>query len=176
MLATIALLPPILALLAAAAPSPTVPPRSTIKWAGAPGLFFEFEQIFTSPIYTPTPIQNGIKPYVGPDAPKFFCRAWQISGQIAVTGTLGERKCLDAGESPGNGARVHMWDCYDGLTQQQWVVEGSQIRLRNYDLCLDVPDGQPGRNFVQVWECGLWLLSDLRSGGQAAWLQQAATR
>ncbi|KLT39264.1 hypothetical protein CC85DRAFT_200372 [Cutaneotrichosporon oleaginosum] len=161
MLATIALLPPILALLAAAAPSPTVPPRSTIKWAGAPGLFFEFEQIFTSPIYTPTPIQNGIKPY-------FFCRAWQISGQIAVTGTLGE--------PPGNGARVHMWDCYDGLTQQQWVVEGSQIRLRNYDLCLDVPDGQPGRNFVQVWECGLWLLSDLRSGGQAAWLQQAATR
>ncbi|BEJ17516.1 hypothetical protein CspHIS471_0609170 [Cutaneotrichosporon sp. HIS471] len=146
-----------LAVGASAAPSPTIKrqqTRSTIKWAGAPSLFFEFDQIFTTPIYTPTPIQNGIEPYVGQDAPKFFYRNWEISGgQIAVTGTLGERKCLDAGTAPGDGSRVHMWDCYDGLAQQQWDVEGGQIRLRNYGLCLDVPNGQPGSNYVQVWEC-----------------------
>ncbi len=25
-----------------------------------------------------------------------------------------------------------MWDCYDGLTQQQWEVEGGQIRMRDF--------------------------------------------
>lgn len=64
MLAPLALL---LVLGATAAPSPTVKrqqTRYTIKWAGAPSLFFEFDEIFTTPIYTPTPIKNGIEPYV----------------------------------------------------------------------------------------------------------------
>lgn len=35
-------------------------------------------------------------------------------------------------KGPGDGSRVHMWDCYDGLTQQQWVVKNGQIRLRDF--------------------------------------------
>lgn len=38
--------------------------RYTIKWVSQPSLFFEFDQIFTTPIYTPTRIKNGIKPYM----------------------------------------------------------------------------------------------------------------
>ncbi len=66
MLAALALLLA-LALGAAAAPTPTTKHqqgRHTIKWAGDTSRFFEFDQIFTTPIYTPTPIQNGIQPYV----------------------------------------------------------------------------------------------------------------
>lgn len=57
-----------------AAPSRTTPAnidlatrqatRYTIHWPSQPGLFFEFDEIFTTPIYTPTPIKNGLKPYV----------------------------------------------------------------------------------------------------------------
>lgn len=58
--------------LASAAPSRTTAmdletrqqARYTIRWKSAPSLFFEFDQIFTTPIYTPTPIKNGIQPYV----------------------------------------------------------------------------------------------------------------
>ncbi|WOO78989.1 Endo-1,4-beta-xylanase A [Vanrija pseudolonga] len=66
--------------------------------------------------------------------------------------------CLDAGEHPADGSRVHLWQCYDGLTQQAWTTinkDGfSLLKLRDWDLCLDVTDG----NFadgteLQVWTC-----------------------
>jgi hypothetical protein len=47
----------------------------------------------------------------------------------------------------------HLWDCYDGAWQQQWVVHSDgRIELAGHNLCLDVPDGNTD-NTVQLWEC-----------------------
>lgn len=68
---------------------------------------------------------------------------------------------------PQNGGKVHLWQCYDGLRQQQWVVQnGSFVELAGTGLCLDVTDGHAVRydyppggpakyetGGLQLWEC-----------------------
>lgn len=68
---------------------------------------------------------------------------------------------------PANGGKVHLWQCYDGLKQQQWtVVNGSFVELTGTGLCLDIIDGHavPGTyppggppkwltGGLQLWEC-----------------------
>jgi hypothetical protein len=46
-----------------------------------------------------------------------------------------------------------MWQCYDGVWQQQWRYHADgTIRLDGHNLCLDVTDGDPTKD-VQMWEC-----------------------
>ncbi|KAL1410266.1 hypothetical protein Q8F55_004272 [Vanrija albida] len=68
--------------------------------------------------------------------------------------------CLDAGEEPANGSRVHLWKCFNWLPQQRWEMvrtawgPGSYLRLRDRDLCLDVTDGAfENGTPLQVWKC-----------------------
>jgi hypothetical protein len=85
--------------------------------------------------------------------------------------------CLDAGTNPGDGSKVKIWQCYDGLPQQTWryvsvygvgysfKINGtSEWRRKDkdtgqadcLDLCLDVTDGGfYNGNQLQVWTCGV---------------------
>ncbi|KAH6906254.1 G-X-X-X-Q-X-W domain-containing protein [Coprinopsis sp. MPI-PUGE-AT-0042] len=75
----------------------------------------------------------------------------------------GTNFCLDAGSNPYNsqGVKLKIWDCYDGLLQQDWYhspangkIVLSQIRAGINGFCLDVTDGRfENSNEVQVWEC-----------------------
>ncbi|KAH8813540.1 20 kDa protein having G-X-X-X-Q-X-W motif-containing protein [Flagelloscypha sp. PMI_526] len=63
--------------------------------------------------------------------------------------------CLDAGENPTNGSKVHLWTCYDGLSQQTWYHHYlGTLRLDNSELCLDLTDGNTANgNQLQVYHC-----------------------
>ncbi|WOO78987.1 Endo-1,4-beta-xylanase A [Vanrija pseudolonga] len=88
--------------------------------------------------------------------------------------------CLDAGTNPGDGSKVKIWQCYDGLPQQTWrrvsvygvgyslKIKGtSEWRRRRrrramtkltdpLDLCLDATNGGfYNGNQLQVWTCGI---------------------
>lgn len=71
-------------------------------------------------------------------------------------GTLAARstKCLDVVDgSASNGAKVQIWDCARGNTNQQWALSGTQLKTPK-NKCLDVVDGrtQNGAS-VQLWDC-----------------------
>ncbi|BEJ17518.1 hypothetical protein CspHIS471_0609190 [Cutaneotrichosporon sp. HIS471] len=77
----------------------------------------------------------------------------------------GNEFCLDAGWNPAAGNRVHLWQCYRGVTQQTWdikvssvenledngIIRHAHIKLRDFDLCLD-RNGANGQN-VAVNPC-----------------------
>lgn len=54
---------------------------------------------------------------------------------------------------PGNGVQPHMWQCYPGAPQQNWVYRSDGlIELSGRGLCLDLTDGDTYKN-VQLWAC-----------------------
>jgi hypothetical protein len=53
-------------------------------------------------------------------------------------------KALDvAAVPPTQGTKVHTWDKHCG-ENQQWVMTGNQIKLKNHNLCLDCQGGGKG--------------------------------
>ncbi|WOO78205.1 Endo-1,4-beta-xylanase A [Vanrija pseudolonga] len=83
---------------------------------------------------------------------------WALAKNGHITSAKEPSKCLDAGENAVSGSSVHLWDCYEGLAQQTWIVENGAVRLQGANLCLDITDGkvQDGTR-LQVWECdGEW--------------------
>jgi len=80
---------------------------------------------------------------------------WSIirgSGMVHLSGT---NYCLDAGSSPGNGAKMKIWTCYEGLAAQQWYwTDNNHIMLTGKGLCLDLTNGKlDNGNTVQTWQC-----------------------
>ncbi|KAF9446179.1 carbohydrate-binding module family 13 protein [Macrolepiota fuliginosa MF-IS2] len=80
---------------------------------------------------------------------------WSIirgNGTVRLSGT---NYCLDAGSSPGNGVKVKIWTCYEGLVAQQWSwTDDNHIALTGRGLCLDLTSGKlDNGNPVQTWQC-----------------------
>jgi len=67
----------------------------------------------------------------------------------------GTNFCLDAGSDPADGVLMKIWQCYDGLPQQQWyITDDHRVALENEGLCLDLPNGiTTNSNQLQTWEC-----------------------
>lgn len=65
----------------------------------------------------------------------------------------------DSTAEPSNGVVPHGWQCYDGVTQQQWIAHSNGlIELGCSGYCLDLKDGYNGRDsnkdiVVQLWDC-----------------------
>ncbi|RSH76867.1 uncharacterized protein EHS24_005269 [Apiotrichum porosum] len=57
-------------------------------------------------------------------------------GPIELKGTP---FCLDAGDNPGDQSQLRIWDCYSGLPQQQFKVQGDTLQVADKNLCVDVP-------------------------------------
>lgn len=54
-------------------------------------------------------------------------------GKFQVAGT---NFCVDAGVNPGNGSKLHLWQCYQGLPQQQWYwTNDNRIALTGQGEC-----------------------------------------
>lgn len=89
--------------------------------------------------------------------------AWEVQNSLVTevsqtvttyfNGPNGEKMCLDAGSYPiENGTPVHMWQCYDGLPQQQWKFTAyGQMSLADGSKCLDLTLGTTNR--IQTWDC-----------------------
>ncbi len=68
--------------------------------------------------------------------------------------------CLDAGRSPRrHGGLVIIWRCEAGNSNQAWVIDGGQVRVRDTigtaaPMCLDA-GRSPRRNggLVTIWRC-----------------------
>lgn len=66
-----------------------------------------------------------------------------------------------------NGSPVKVWECLDGVPQQQWFVSNEgQFKLANtgmslhasdranqIDFCVDVKDGEVTAEQLQLWQC-----------------------
>ncbi|KAF7301003.1 hypothetical protein MIND_00663700 [Mycena indigotica] len=78
----------------------------------------------------------------------------QQAGQIRIFGD----KCLDVTNgNTANGAKLQIWTCAAGNTNQQWVSSDwvtSHITWANNNKCVDLTDGDStdGKQ-VQIWDC-----------------------
>lgn len=94
----------------------------------------------------------------GTPAPQQTFRWSSATGQISVYDGTPDRKCVLVAGDNGSiyaGAKVEIWEC-DDIPHYLWepTSDGSGIRLRNSDLCLDVPNGDPALgNGLIVWNC-----------------------
>ncbi|KLT45727.1 hypothetical protein CC85DRAFT_282355 [Cutaneotrichosporon oleaginosum] len=97
----------------------------------------------------PTGTRNGDLIQIGMSYFRYCNPSWSVTGNI----NQGPTRCMDATLYPGNGVKPHMWQCYNGVWQQQWRYHADgTIRLDGHNLCLDVTDGDPTKP-VQMWEC-----------------------
>jgi hypothetical protein len=54
------------------------------------------------------------------------------------------------------GAQMKIWDCFDGLPQQQWSynMDTRAVELSTGDLCLELPHGlRTPQNVLQINPC-----------------------
>ncbi|KIJ34534.1 carbohydrate-binding module family 13 protein, partial [Sphaerobolus stellatus SS14] len=67
----------------------------------------------------------------------------------------GANFCLDAGSDPANGIPMKIWECFNGLPQQNWFyTDDERIAETNQGLCLDVPNGNVTNSQVlQTFPC-----------------------
>jgi hypothetical protein len=77
--------------------------------------------------------------------------------------------CVDvAGISTQAGAKVHMWDCWEG-PNQKWAMDDSRrLVSKNSGMCLDVPDGDT-RNGAAVQQ------QSCHDGANQRWRWQGST-
>ncbi len=81
-------------------------------------------------------------------------QTWTLADDGSVRG-LG--KCLDvAGGAVTDGAAVHLWDCYAGLTSQQWTLNAAKDLVNvKAGKCLDIKDNNLADGAkLQLWSCG----------------------
>lgn len=89
---------------------------------------------------------------------------WTFTGATGGSGHIkladSENSCLDAGNDPANGSKLKTYQCYDGLLQQTWSLNGQQLQLAN-GQALDVEKESGPNRFVkpfgsekdlQTWE------------------------
>ena len=92
------------------------------------------------------------------------CQKWALPA-VGQTGHVqfNDELCLDAGENPGNGSGLKLWECLD-VPQQIFTVDANDhIRLGAFNQCVDVKKEsgpkKEGYTFfgkyrdVQTWEC-----------------------
>ncbi|KAL1407930.1 hypothetical protein Q8F55_004726 [Vanrija albida] len=77
---------------------------------------------------------------------------WILNNNGPIRSSKGP--CIDAGNNPGNGTPLKVWQCYNNYQPQTWVNHNGGIRLLNTNLCIDVPGGD-NRNGarLQLWQC-----------------------
>ncbi|WOO78203.1 Extracellular exo-alpha-L-arabinofuranosidase [Vanrija pseudolonga] len=77
---------------------------------------------------------------------------WVLNNNGPIRSSKGV--CIDAGNNPGNGTPLKVWQCYNNYQPQNWVNSNGAIRLQNTNLCIDVPGGD-NRNGarLQLWQC-----------------------
>ncbi|KAJ3539137.1 hypothetical protein NM688_g6411 [Phlebia brevispora] len=92
---------------------------------------------------------------------------WVISSGTTAVQVAGQNFCLDAGDSPADGTRMKIWECYSGLAAQTWYyTDDDRIALQNQGFCLDLTNGDSHDGTVmQIWKCTdhntnqVWTLS-----------------
>ncbi|KAG6906510.1 hypothetical protein DXG01_013564 [Tephrocybe rancida] len=80
---------------------------------------------------------------------------WKISYGTTTVKIEAAPFCLDAGNNPGNGVLMKIWQCFPGLPAQTWYyTPDNRIALKDKGLCLDLPGGVHfAGNQVQTWKC-----------------------
>ncbi|KLT46524.1 ricin B-like lectin [Cutaneotrichosporon oleaginosum] len=100
-------------------------------------------------------LRNG-SPVVITDCKDVPTQSWVVAhGMSGVVRVAGTRFCLDAGQDPKDGHKVHIQTCNPHLPQQNWLwTDDSRLQLVDLGLCLDNTDGKDmNGNQVQVWRC-----------------------
>lgn len=100
---------------------------------------------------------NAVRVLAGPAT---TANAWTYAERTNTTietADRGVRYCLDAGLAPADGTRLKIWQCFDGAPQQTWFFADDHVELAGVHdgkiLCADVPDGDPGKGYLQLWTC-----------------------
>ncbi|KAH8833973.1 carbohydrate-binding module family 13 protein, partial [Flagelloscypha sp. PMI_526] len=104
----------------------------------------------------------------GTGAQRWKMSTWSGSTKIQLDGT---NYCLDAGSPIGNNVGLKIWQCYDGLPQQQFYITGDhRIAVEGKGQCLDQPNGNDAAgtqtqtyqcttgNTNQVWTVGFYYV------------------
>ncbi|KAJ3554495.1 hypothetical protein NM688_g3080 [Phlebia brevispora] len=92
---------------------------------------------------------------------------WVINSGVTAVQVAGTNYCLDAGDTPGDGTQMKIWECYSGIPAQTWYYTGDdRIALNGQGQCLDLTNGALGDGTImQIWECTdndtnqVWTLS-----------------
>ena len=72
---------------------------------------------------------------------------------IRLAGSNYPGKCIDLkGGDVSNGNVLWLWEC-TGQSNQQWALDGQQIKLANTNFCIDSFAVPKDGNRLQLWEC-----------------------
>jgi choline dehydrogenase-like flavoprotein len=98
-------------------------------------------------------LQDGA-PVLIADCGDSAAQKWEFASGNTAIKVAGQNFCLDAGENPADGARLKIWQCYEGLAAQSWSFANGAIKLQSADQCVDLTDGSTApSNPVQTWQC-----------------------
>ncbi|TFK23371.1 carbohydrate-binding module family 13 protein, partial [Coprinopsis marcescibilis] len=80
---------------------------------------------------------------------------WIINPGNTKVQVAGQNFCLDAGDWPGDGTKMKIWQCYDNVPAQSWFyTDDKRISLTNRGQCLDLTNGDTcSGNIMQIWGC-----------------------
>lgn len=80
---------------------------------------------------------------------------WMLNRGLTAVRLGGTNFCLDAGDTPGNGTGMKIWQCFDNLPAQQWYyTSDNRIALYSKGLCLDLTNGDlTNGKQSQTWQC-----------------------
>ena len=103
-----------------------------------------------------TPLE--LQPCTGSAAQKF---SW-VGNQLKVLGV-----CVDdSGGNTANGTLLQVWACDSNNANQQWTLDGGQLRLASANKCIDISgfNASPGVQ-LNLWDClaginQLWQMFD----------------